>query len=360
MNFAGFLSMWIFATFLTVCVKCAFSWTGIPSTIYSKLYNVVEYIPCKFAECCNDEYVSPDINMLDDILNTELYGQEIAHHIVVNALRGHLGSSNPPKALAMSFHGPPGTGKTYVAQMIATSFYKKGDHSKFYHFFNGRNDFPLERDIEHYKCVVLLCIIQEELRKTIMDSLIKCERSIFVFDEVDKMPEGLLNVLVPFLDYTTWFKSWRLMGATVNTRKAIYIFLSNTGSSKITQRLLTLWAEGKHRHGTKLQDFENLISVGAFNEKGGLYRSEAIDTSLIDHYVPFLPLEEAHVKMCLRKAFLKRDSTPTNDMIEEVMSYVVFGPPPHNLYATAGCKRLEQKVASIIYARRKKLLNKEL
>ncbi|XP_076183659.1 torsin-1A isoform X2 [Ptiloglossa arizonensis] len=302
-------------------------------------------------ECCTDAYVSPDINMLDDILNTELYGQDIAHHVVINALRGHLSSSNPPKALAMSFHGPPGTGKTYVAQMIAQSFYQKSTHSQFYHFFNGRNDFPLEKDVERYK---------EELRETIIQSLIKCDRSMFVFDEVDKMPEGLLNVLVPFLDYTTLFKSTRLMGNSLNTRKAIYILLSNTGSSRIVQRLLTLWEEGKHRHTTKLQDFENLISVGAFNEKGGLYHSDTIGTSLIDHYVPFLPLEEVHVRKCLKKAFVQRSSVPTDDMVEEVLSYVVFGPPPHNLYATAGCKRLEQKVASIIYAQKKKSEKQEL
>lgn len=88
---------------------------------------------------------------LDDILSKELYGQEIAHHVVVNALRGHLTSSDPPKALTMSFHGPPGTGKTFTTQMIAKFLYKKGDHSTFYHFFNGRNDFPLEGNVEQYK-----------------------------------------------------------------------------------------------------------------------------------------------------------------------------------------------------------------
>ncbi|XP_076626402.1 torsin-1A [Colletes latitarsis] len=351
MNFGGFLWFGILVSFQMNCAKCELFSSGTLTTIFSTFYTAISYVPCRFMECCSDEYVSPDMNKLDDTLSTELYGQEIARHIVVNALRGHLSSSNPPKALAMSFHGPPGTGKTYVTQMIAKSFYKNGDRSQFYHLFNGRNDFPLERDVEHYK---------EELRKTIINSLIKCERSLFVFDEVDKMPEGLLNVLVPFLDYTTWFKSWKLMGNSLNTRKAVYIFLSNTGSSRIIQRLLNLWGEGKHRHTTKLHDFENLISVGAFNEKGGLYHSETIDTSLIDHYVPFLPLEEVHVKKCLKKAFLNRDTTPTNAMMEEGLSYVIFGPPPHNLYATAGCKRLEQKVASIIYAQRKKSIKQEL
>lgn len=179
---------------------------------------------------------------------------------------------------------------------------------------------------------------------------------MFVFDEVDKMPEGLLNVLVPLLDYNTWIKSWRLAGGAIDTRKAIYIFLSNTGSSRITQHLLKLWEEGKHRSTTRLQDFENLISVGAFNEKGGFYRSDTIDSSVIDHYVPFLPLEEVHVKKCLKMAFINRGVQPSDDMIEEGLSYVIFGPPPHNLYAAAGCKRLEQKVATIIYATSRKRL----
>ncbi|XP_017757259.1 PREDICTED: torsin-1A-like [Eufriesea mexicana] len=237
----------------------------------------------------------------------ELYGQTIAQSVVINALRGHLTSSNPPKALSMSFHGPPGT-------------------------------------VNDYK---------EELYKIIIKSLQNCERSMFIFDEVDKMPEGVLNVLVPFLDYHTKIKLWRLDNNFINTTKAIYIFLSNTGSIGITQRLLTLWKEGKQRTMTKLQDFENIISVRAFNEKGGFYHSDTIDSNLIDHYVPFLPLEEVHVRECLKKAFVNRGVYPTSEMIKEALSYVTFGPPPDNIYAIAGCKRLEQKVASIIYANKK-------
>lgn len=97
------------------------------------------------------EYLHTTILELDDILNKNLYGQEIAHHVVINTLRGHLTSSNPPKALTLSFHGPPGTGKTYTSQMIAKFLYKNGDQSKFYHFFNGRNDFPLQEKVNDYK-----------------------------------------------------------------------------------------------------------------------------------------------------------------------------------------------------------------
>jgi len=274
------------------------------------------------------------------MLSARLYGQHIAYETIINALRGHLESRNSPKALVMSFHGTPGTGKNYVVQMIAKSFYKNGVESKFYHFFNGRNDFPLKRKVDEYK---------EELHKSISNSLQECERSMFVFDEVDKMPEGLLNVLVPFLDYNSYHKSTKY-GESMYQNKAIFIFLSNTGSANIVQYLTNLWQKGRKRENTRLQDFEKLIADGAFTEKGGLYRSDTIQTSVIDHYVPFLPLEEVHVRKCLVRAFAERGETnPKEEMIEEALSHLTFGPEPYNLYSMAGCKRIEQKVATIVY-----------
>lgn len=171
---------------------------------------------------------------------------------------------------------------------------------------------------------------------------------MFVFDEVDKMPEGLLNMLVPFLDYNNFHKSTRHSEAMYQN-KAIFIFLSNTGSTQIVQHLTNLWEKGKKREDMQLQDFEKLIADGAFNEKGGLYHSDAIQTSVIDHYVPFLPLEEVHVRKCLARAFAERGVTAKEEMIEEALSHLTFGPEPYNLYSMAGCKRIEQKVAAIVY-----------
>lgn len=86
------------------------------------------------------------------MLTTNLYGQQIAHGAIMGALRAHFYSTKPSsKALVMSFHGTPGTGKNYVVQMIVTTLYKKGSLSKYYHFFNGRTDFPLQRKVDEYK-----------------------------------------------------------------------------------------------------------------------------------------------------------------------------------------------------------------
>lgn len=162
------------------------------------------------------------------------------------------------------------------------------------------------------------------------------------------MPEGLLNVLVPFLDYNSYHKSTK-HSESMYQNKAIFIFLSNTGSTQIVQHLTNLWERGKNRDDTRLQDFEKLIADGAFNEKGGFHHSDTIQTSVIDHYVPFLPLEEMHVRKCLERAFTERGVIPKEEMIEEALSYLTFGPEPYNLYSMAGCKRIEQKVATIVY-----------
>lgn len=92
-----------------------------------------------------------EIIELEYMLMAKLYGQQIARETIINALRGHFASPNSPKALVMSFHGTPGTGKNYVVQMIAKVFYKNGIQSKYFHFFNGRNDFPLQRKVDEYK-----------------------------------------------------------------------------------------------------------------------------------------------------------------------------------------------------------------
>ena len=51
---------------------------------------------------------------------------------------------------------------------------------------------------------------------------------------------------------------------------------------------------------------EPLIAAGAFNEAGGLQFSRVIERSLVDVFVPFLPLERTHVKTCVRNEFQRR------------------------------------------------------
>lgn len=86
-------------------------------------------------------------------MKEHLYGQHIAQHIVYRSIKSHISNSNPRKPLVLSFHGGTGTGKNYVASMIAESLFKLGERSKYFHFFNGRGDFPHSKseDIVSYQ-----------------------------------------------------------------------------------------------------------------------------------------------------------------------------------------------------------------
>jgi hypothetical protein len=52
------------------------------------------------------------------------------------------------------------------------------------------------------------------------------------------------------------------------------------------------------------QSFKSIYFV--FVPSGGFHMGETIKSNLIDHYIPFLPLEEHHVKQCIRAEFRRR------------------------------------------------------
>ncbi|XP_066994963.2 uncharacterized protein [Anabrus simplex] len=237
-------------------------------------------------------------------LTENVYGQQIANEIIVSALKGHLRQSSPrSKALTLSFHGRPGVGKNYVATFIQNSLFDKGYKSRYAHFFSGRLHFPLESEVDIYKL---------NLIRWIQGNVSQCEYSVFVFDEVDKIPPKVLDAVKPFIDYHE-----DIYG--VDFRKSIFIFLSNTGGDAIAEKYMQLWESGKKREELKLRDFEDMIRIGAFNERGGFYKSETIESSLIDHYIPFLPLEERHVRLCIHNEFNKRGYHPKENEVNNMV-----------------------------------------
>lgn len=61
-------------------------------------------------------------------------------------------------------------------------------------------------------------LLQKDLKSWVQGNLTVCGRSLFLFDEMDKLSPGLMEVLQPFLG-----SSWVVYGT--NYRKAIFIFI---------------------------------------------------------------------------------------------------------------------------------------
>lgn len=208
---------------------------------------------------------------------------------VIQALRSHYDHIDTSrKPLVMSFHGTPGTGKNYVADFIAKSIYANGLDSKFVHRFSGKLDFPNEAEFVRYSIA---------LRDLIKDAIKICPKSLFIFDEVDDMPPGVFDTITSLLDHHETVNK-------LNFRQAIFIFLSNTGGVEIAETAYNHYTNDKiNREALKLYHFEQILELSAYNRDGGLKKSRPIEAGLIDHYIPFLPLEKEHVIACIKVEF---------------------------------------------------------
>ncbi|CAI9555797.1 unnamed protein product, partial [Staurois parvus] len=230
---------------------------------------------CFLGECCESPYNS---TALQEDLGNKLFGQHLAHDVIFRAITGFMNNKNPSKPLTLSLHGWSGSGKNFVSKIIAENIHKKGMKSEYVHLFVSTMHFPHDNLINLYK---------DQIQSWIRGNVSSCPRSIFIFDEMDKLHIGLIDTIKPFLDYYEQIDG-------VSYRKAIFIFLSNAGGELINRVVLE---STKMREDLKQQDLESALSVELFNNKDcGFWHSSLIDKNLIDFFVPFLPLEYRHVK----------------------------------------------------------------
>lgn len=333
------IQIFIFTIFIikTKCIEPITTTIGITGAGLGMMgYNfgdsIKKHTYCHLTECCIDEHIPRNVNYLEQTLKKEVFGQHIVQEYLIAVLKSHYENlEKSKKPLVMSFHGGTGTGKNYVSEFIVKSIFLKGSQSKNIHRFIGRIHFPLDSELSNYSV---------QLKDNIIKAVEKCDRSIFIFDEVDKMPTGVLNVMSSLLGAHKSVDG-------VDFRKAVFIFLTNTASSEI-DKILNEFLELDGREETKLHHFERVCQIAANRMEGGLKNSGLIEYSVIDHYIPFLPLEKKHVEECIKIEFQRLDYTPSSDEISEVMNYI----PMDGKFATSGCKRVSKKVAPIVYQKK--------
>uniref|UniRef100_V9KZY7 Torsin n=1 Tax=Callorhinchus milii TaxID=7868 RepID=V9KZY7_CALMI len=304
-----------------IAVGVATALTGLLSS-YPRLY-------CHLQECCAAQWVELNYTGLERDLEEKLFGQHVAKHVILKAIKGFWNNPNPKKPLTLSLHGWTGTGKNLMSKLIAKNIYAKGLDSKYVHQFVTTLHFPHSEHTSQYK---------EQLQKWIRGNITACERSMFIFDEMDKMQMGLIDAIKPYLDYYDNIDG-------VVYRKAMFLFLSNAGGEKITEVALDYWHKGNKREDIKLKDLETKLSVGVFNnKKSGFWHTSLIDKNLIDYFVPFLPLEYKHVKLCIREELISRGYPVDEDIINDIASEMTYFPENEKIFSDKGCKAVEAKI----------------
>ncbi|KAJ1372270.1 hypothetical protein KIN20_034379 [Parelaphostrongylus tenuis] len=294
------------------------------------LWKFQNKIKCGLYECCDQPYVNPRFDKLHRDLHELVYGQHLVLDVVENSVRAHWSNERTKKPLVMSFHGSTGSGKNYIAEIIANSTFRNGMKSNFVHHIVATSDYPDEHKINEYKL---------QLRNRILEAVNKCHRAMFIFDESDKLPEQLLDAIKPFLDY------YDSVGG-VDFRKSTFLFLSNHGGDLIANIALSHHQAGSSREDLTLNNFERMLMEAAYNKPGGLKFCELISSHLIDHFVPFLPLERRHVILCTisyLKSQGRADLAGDDELVHRIVDSLQFFPRESEIFSSSGCKRVAPK-----------------
>ncbi|XP_039623696.1 torsin-3A [Polypterus senegalus] len=301
------------------------------SSLTADYIQVLSELYCSFGQCCDngDCRILNNVTGLERDLEEKLHGQHLAKEVVVNAVRGFLKNSMPEKALALSFHGWSGTGKNFVGRMIAENLYRGGVKNECVRLYIAPFHFP------HAK---LLDVYRVQLMEGIKTTVQNCQQALFIFDEAEKMHPGLLDTIKPYMDY------YDNVDGT-DFRKSIFIFLSNIGGSAINELALDIWHSGQDREDIAMDDLEPRLRNDVLESQGGFSQSRLVSGNLIDFFVPFLPMEYRHVKLCARDAFRAREVDYTEQMLDEVAKGMVYFPKEEKLFSTQGCKSVPQRIS---------------
>uniref|UniRef100_A0A3Q1JH91 Torsin family 2 member A n=1 Tax=Anabas testudineus TaxID=64144 RepID=A0A3Q1JH91_ANATE len=292
--------------------------------IYHPVCGVFQKLYCSLSESCECDF-KPNIKDLEWDLYKNVYGQHLAQDIVSEEVSKFLNNKSPDRPLVLSFHGSSGTGKTLVSSMLGNHLYGSAMSSPYIHQFFVRTKHPS------------LCL-QEELKNWVQGNLTECARSVFIFDEMEKMPSGLVDVLEPFLGPShVVFRT--------NYRKAIYIFISTTGEEVINKVTLENRQAGQDREEIKSADLQEAIAQTAYsNSTSGFFLSSIIPQKLITRFVPFLPLSRRHVERCVHSELCQRGSCGRSDVVEAVGGDMIYTPVQGQYFSTTGCKAVPAKI----------------
>nr|XP_058912485.1 torsin-3A isoform X1 [Kogia breviceps] len=287
---------------------------------------------CSFQDCCDsgDCRIINNFTGLEADLRMRLHGQHLARELVLTAARGYLELPRPDKALALSFHGWSGTGKNFVARMLAENLYRDGLRSDCVKVFIATLHFP------HHKYVDLY---QEQLAAQIRKTQEHCHQTLFILDEAEKLHPGLLEALRPHLGRQ----------APENLRakspRTIFLFLSNLGGNIINEVVLNLLKAGWSREEIGMEHLELQLQAEIVESTdSGFGHSCLVKENLIDIFIPFLPLEYRHVRLCARDAFLSQELLYTEEALDEIAKMMVYVPKEEQLFSSQGCKSISQRI----------------
>ncbi len=241
----------------------------------------------------NEDQVLTKINELRNEITKVMVGQKHLVSEVITKVQSYFiaGRTNPKPAASMLFLGPTGTGKTFLAQLLSEVLYGQKPTTIYLTNYNSGS--------------------KEKFVETVAEQLLKNSYQVMVFEEIDKAPDEIRNVLYPLLDEGIFYDTQQ---RPISARGLIAIATTNAGADLILKKAPTDLGEITDEHilATKYAAFrDEIISTIGQSEinsemgssNGGFRASFDIRFNTKAVFLPFSDSEKIQLaKIILKKA----------------------------------------------------------
>lgn len=286
---------------------------------------------------------------LQTILQSHVYGQPIVVSLLPQLLSGILAEDVRDRTMVLMFHGQSGVGKTFVAELIGKKMFPEQAQSQCVHKFLPSFLEVRERLVTTYDYSIAF----EDFIDQGKSNYRTCPVGLYIIEDLDYDSSSSLLEAIAFT-----LPSIRKRQA-VQEQKMIFFLMTNLQGEALGHYLLSHMKEGKRREDLNLRELEQIMKKAPTAqtntadsdddeqepEEHGVQRLEVHDKimAVVDHHIPFLPLEREHVILCIQQTLSWKNATLNENDIQWIADKLVFYPENNPIFSLSGCKKVEEK-----------------
>ena len=261
------------------------------------------------------------MNSVAEALPRNIRGQDEGVSSIIHAIAGwemqkKSGQSRP---LVIAITGSTGVGKSETSYQLADALLAKKNRVGNTKRYMPEGLLVLRGEDYSPESSITLQEAHQSIRSNLVSHLKKCgSRGIIVFDEVQKVMPGTLDVLMPafeergaimeyndtesgssgFLETLTGRSGFE-EATRHSTAECIFLFISDIGSARMIKLLL--------KHGDRA-DIPRAVLRNEVKAALDEQWERLIFGKVVNEVVPFLPMEQKHIEEVLRVKLLRLDA----------------------------------------------------